>query len=179
MLNLQPSLSGKHVILRPLHSDDFEALRRIAADPLLWAQHPDPSRGTPEGFRALFDAALTSGGSLTALDVQKGVQVGCTRYLRYIPATSVDIGFTFLSREYWGGVTNGEMKRLMLEHAFREVPEVHFRVAEGNVRSRRAVEKLGCEIIGHEPTPRYGQIHVIYRLTPQLWAQVKSPQYGP
>lgn len=179
MLNLQPRLHGPQVILRPLEANDFETLRLIAADPLLWTQHPDTSRGTAEGFKEFFGAALASRGSLTVLDAQRGLPIGCTRYLRYVPGRSVDIGFTFLAREYWGGATNGEMKRLMLEHAFREVPEVHFRVAERNLRSRRAVEKLGAEVIGREPTPRYGQIHVIYRLTPELWAQASAPQYAP
>ena len=89
------------------------------------------------------------------------------------------IGYTFLSRSHWGGAANAEMKRLMLQHAFTDVQEVIFSVAEHNLRSRRAVEKLGAELIGAEDGPRWGQIHVIYRLTPRLWAQGAVPGYGP
>jgi hypothetical protein len=71
------------------------------------------------------------------------------------------------------------MKRLMLRHAFTDVQEVLFTVAERNLRSRRAVEKLGAERAGAEDAPRWGQIHVIYRLRPQLWEQRAEPGYGP
>jgi len=77
----------------------------------------------------------------------------------------------------WGGGTNAEMKRLMLRHAFTEVREVLFNIAEGNLRSRRAVEKPGAELAGAEDTPRWGQIHLI--LTPPLWARDAVPGYGP
>jgi RimJ/RimL family protein N-acetyltransferase len=59
------------------------------------------------------------------------------------------------------------------------VQEVLFTVAERNLRSRRAVEKLGAELAGVEDEPRWGQIHVIYRLTPELWGRGAVPGYGP
>ena len=71
------------------------------------------------------------------------------------------------------------MKRLMLRHAFAEVREVLFIVGERNLRSRRAVEKLGAELAGAESEPQWGQIHVVYRLPPQLWARRSAPGYGP
>jgi RimJ/RimL family protein N-acetyltransferase len=52
-------------------------------------------------------------------------------------------------------------------------------VAERNLRSRRAVEKLGAEFVGAEDAPRWGQMHVIYRLTPQLWTRHAASGYGP
>jgi RimJ/RimL family protein N-acetyltransferase len=71
------------------------------------------------------------------------------------------------------------MKRLMLGHAFTDVPQVLFTIAERNLRSRRAVEKLGARLAGADDTPRWGQVHVIYRLTPELWARDAMPGYGP
>ena len=49
------------------------------------------------------------------------------------------IGYTFLSRDYWGGSFNRELKTLMLDHAFRFVDAVVFHVGERSVRSRRNV----------------------------------------
>jgi N-acetyltransferase len=89
------------------------------------------------------------------------------------------IGYTFLARSHWGGAVNAEMKRLMLHHAFTDVKEIVFSVAERNLRSRRAVEKLGAQLAGADESQRWGQIHVIYRLTPELWAQGAIPDYGP
>ena len=51
---------------------------------------------------------------------------------------------TFLPRSHRGGRYNGEMKRLMLRHAFRFVTTVVLVIGTGNVRSQRAAEKIGA-----------------------------------
>jgi hypothetical protein len=53
MLDLQPTLTGTHITLRPLPASDFDGLFAAASDPWIWAQHPDPGRGTREGFRRI------------------------------------------------------------------------------------------------------------------------------
>ncbi len=179
MLDLQPTLMGKRITLRPLAAQDFDGVFAVALDPVIWAQHPDPVRGTPEGFPSFFDGSLRSKGCLVAVDAARRSIIGWSRYSNYTPAERVTIGYTFLARSHWGGTVNAEMKRLMLRHAFTDVREVLFTVAERNFRSRRAVEKLGAQLAGAEESPRWGQIHVIYRLTPELWAQGATPGYGP
>lgn len=179
MLDLQPTLAGTAITMRPLAAGDFGELFVAASDPLVWAQHPDPGRATPAGFPPYFADSLQSQGCLVALDVARRSLIGWSRYTRYVPGASVSIGYTFLARSHWGGATNSEMKRLMLRHAFTDVREVLFMVAERNARSRRAVAKLGAQLVGAEDTPRWGQIHLIYRLTPRLWAQGAAPGYGP
>jgi RimJ/RimL family protein N-acetyltransferase len=179
MLDLQPTLTGPHVTLRPLAAGDFDELFGIASDPLIWVQHPDPARATSEGFQLIFEEALRSQGCLVAIDTARDLAIGWSRYSNYVPGQRVTIGYTFLARSHWGGAANAQMKRLMLRHAFTDVPEVRFIVAERNLRSRRAVEKLGAELAGAEDTARWGQIHVIYRLTPDLWAQRAMSGYGP
>jgi N-acetyltransferase len=176
MLDLQPTLRGPKITLRPLAAHDFPQIFDAASDPVVWAQHPDPDRGTREGFPPYFDGALESKGCLVAIEAER--LIGWSRFSNYVPARSVAIGYTFLARSHWGGAANAEMKRLMLRHAFTDVEEVLFTVAERNLRSRRAVEKLGAEIAGTD-APRWGQIHVIYRLTPQLWARSAASGYGP
>jgi N-acetyltransferase len=179
MLDLQPTLVGTHITLRPLAAQDFDDLFAAASDPLVWAQHPDPDRGTREGFPPFFNGALHSKGCLVAIDAARRSVVGWSRYSDYAPGERIMIGYTFLARSHWGGAANAEMKRLMLRHAFTDVQEVLFTVAERNLRSRHAVEKLGAELAGAEDTPRWGQIHVIYRLTPQLWVRGAVRGYGP
>ncbi|HEX4376145.1 MAG TPA: GNAT family N-acetyltransferase [Steroidobacteraceae bacterium] len=169
MLDLQPTLQGEQLLLRPLTKEDFGALWKVASDPLIWAQHPVASRSTPEGFKAFFDAALQSLGCVVAIERADGSVIGCSRYHSYAIAQSVTIGYTFLARRCWGTGRNAEMKRLMLDHAFTDVFEVFFLIAEHNLRSRRAVEKLGAEIVGAEDRPSEGQLHIKYRLTPALW----------
>src|SRR5207237_8755849 len=77
----------------------------------------------------------------------------------------VEIGWTFLARAYWGGQYNGEMKRLMLEHAFKSVERVIFIIGPDNRRSRRAVEKIGGVLAGTTMDAR-GRERVMYELTP-------------
>jgi len=168
MFDRQPTLTGKLLRLRPLVAADHDGLYRVAADPLIWAQHPDPSRSQPAGFKVFFDKALESGGALVAIGQTEQQIIGTSRYHR-VTSNDVMVGYTFLARAYWGGRYNSEMKRLMLDHAFQFVPTVTFRVGENNLRSRRAVEKLGAIFEGPEPQPEWGQIHVIYRLPRTAW----------
>lgn len=141
----QPTLTGELLELRPLRPEDFTALYAVAADPLLWAQHPSRDRYKPEVFRRFFDKALASGGALVAIRASDGVTVGSSRFHGYDESNSeVEIGWTFLTRDCWGGSYNGELKRLMLTYAFRYVDSVVFLVGPENWRSQRALEKIGA-----------------------------------
>ena len=141
----QPTLSGQFVELRPLLASDYSPLYRIASDPLIWQQHPAPDRYQETVFRTFFDEALASGGALTAIDKSSQKVIGSSRYHAYSEIHSeVEIGWTFLARRHWGGRFNGDMKRLMLKHAFLFVEHVIFLVGTGNIRSQRAIEKIGA-----------------------------------
>ncbi len=97
--DLQPTLQGKLLELRPLRSEDFDRLFAVAADPLIWEQHPASDRYQPSVFRQFFDEALASGGALVALDGSSGHVIGSSRFTAYDAATSqVEIGWTFLAR---------------------------------------------------------------------------------
>lgn len=142
--DLQPVLKGELLELRPLRPADFPALFAVAADPLIWEQHPANDRYREEVFRTFFDESLSSGGALLASDTRDGRVIGSSRFYGYDEQRSeIEIGWTFLARTHWGGRYNGEMKRLMLQHAFRFVDRVIFLVGPRNHRSQRAVEKIG------------------------------------
>jgi RimJ/RimL family protein N-acetyltransferase len=150
----QPTLIGDLVALRPLRPDDFDALYAVASDPLIWEQHPDSNRHERPVFEQFFREALASGGALVALDRATDAVIGSSRYWDYAEdRRQIEIGWTFLARAYWGGRWNGEMKRLMLAHAFRFVDRVVFVVGVRNVRSQRAVEKIGGVLAGTRSGP--------------------------
>lgn len=143
-MDLQPTLRGALIELRPLRADDWDALFAVASDPLIWEQHPASDRHQEAVFREFFRVALESGGAFVVLDRRDGRIIGSSRYHGYdAAAREIEIGWTFLARAYWGGQYNGEMKRLMLEHAFQFVERVIFVVGARNIRSRRAVERIG------------------------------------
>ena len=141
----QPTLTGSLVQLRPLRADDYAALRAVASDPEIWAQHPESNRHEEAVFRRFFDDAIASGGALAAIDRQTARVIGSSRFKVHAGGPAcVEIGWTFLARSHWGGRYNGEMKRLMIEHAFRFTDRVVFLVGVWNVRSQLAVERLGA-----------------------------------
>ena len=147
--DFQPSLMGTLLRLRPLRADDFGALHAAAADPGIWEQHPDKDRYREDVFRPFFDEQLASREALVVIDCVTSEVIGMSRFHGYDAERSeVEIGWTFLARSYWGGVYNRELKHLMLRHAFRFVRNVVFLVGPENVRSQRAVEKIGGVQIG-------------------------------
>jgi RimJ/RimL family protein N-acetyltransferase len=163
--DLQPELTGSLVRLRPLRAEDFDDLYRVAADPLIWEQHPASDRYKEDVFREFFRVAMASGGAFLVTDAADGRAIGSTRFHGYDEAdSSIEVGWTFLARSHWGGAHNGEMKRLMLEHAFRFVEKVVFVIGVHNTRSRRAVEKIGATLVGTRQEP--GGERVVYRITP-------------
>jgi N-acetyltransferase len=167
VFDLQPTLTGTLVELRPLRPEDFDELCRAASDPLIWEQHPEPTRHEPEVFQRFFDGAIASKGALVVIDRKSGRIIGSSRYWNLEPH-DVEIGWTFLERAYWGGEYNGEMKRLMIEHAFRFVERVVFVIGETNLRSQRAVKKIGATFFGPlDRTAPDGTIrrNVVYAIT--------------
>lgn len=166
---LQPVLSGERIELRPLVPGDWDPLYAVASDPAIWEQHPISDRWREPAFRAFFDEALESGGALAALDRSDGRMIGSSRFHGFDPERSeVEIGWTFLARDRWGGSWNGEMKRLMLDHAFRFVGRVLFLIGPDNIRSQRAVGKIGAVPSGR--TVRSGRESLVFSLGAGDWA---------
>lgn len=164
-MNLQPTLNNDLIILRPLREDDFEALYEVAKDPLIWKQHPENNRYERKIFEKFFLESLESGGSLIVINLKNNKVIGSSRYNGYsADKDEVEIGWTFLARSYWGGTYNKEMKRLMLEHAFKFVSSVIFVVGVKNIRSQRAVEKIGGTRIGTRPDDG-GNKSFVYQIT--------------
>ncbi len=162
---LQPTLKSEILELRPLRADDYDQLYAVASDPLLWEQHPHFDRYKPDVFRKFFDDAMESGGALIAIDRTNDQVIGSSRFHCYdLVRSEIEIGWTFLARSHWGGVYNGEMKRLMLTHAFKFVDNVLFFVGSTNLRSQRAVEKIGGVRAGTKIEPQ-GRENFIYRIT--------------
>ncbi len=151
-MHLQPTLVGTLVTVRPLVADDWAALYAVAADPLIWEQHPNHDRWREEVFAGFFATALASGGALAVLDATTGAIIGSSRYHGYDAARSqVEIGWTFLARAYWGGRYNGELKQLMLTHALAHVERVVFFVGLHNIRSQTAVQRIGGVRVADRP----------------------------
>jgi RimJ/RimL family protein N-acetyltransferase len=164
----QPRLANRHVILRPLEPDDFAALYAAAADPLIWEVHPAHDRWQEPVFARFFADALANGGALVAIDPETGAVIGSSRFdAERAEPGEIEIGWTFLVRSHWGGTTNAAMKALMVGHALTHFDRVMFMIGETNVRSRRALEKIGGTLTDRTHTTNLAGVpvrHVIYTI---------------
>jgi N-acetyltransferase len=168
--DLQPILKGELLGLRPLRAEDFDHLYAVASDPLIWEQHPMKERYREEVFKGFFREALESGGALIAIDTKNGEVIGSSRFHGYDKEKSeIEIGWTFLARSHWGGIYNREMKRLMLGHAFKSMKSVVFLVGPQNLRSQRAVEKIGGLRVGSR-LDAAGRESLVYQITASTFA---------
>ena len=146
--DLQPTLKGRLLWLRPLREDDFEDLFKVSSDPLIWEMHPEKSRYQRDVFQQFFRAALDSEGAFVVLDAKTNEVIGSSRFSAFDPSkNSIEVGYTFLARRCWGKGYNSEMKALMLTHAFQYVNKVLFYIGETNLRSRKAIEKIGARLL--------------------------------
>jgi N-acetyltransferase len=167
-MDLQPTLRSNLLLCRPLLASDYDALFEVARDPLVWEQHPARDRHKETVFASFFREALECAGTLAVVDRNLDVMIGSSRFHGYDPSASeVEIGWTFLARSHWGGRYNGELKRLMLAHAFQSVDSVVLLVGPDNVRSQHAVEKIGGVRDGTR-NDGSGMESLVYRVTPSF-----------
>jgi N-acetyltransferase len=108
--DLQPTLKGKLIEIRPLTLNDFDALFEAASDPIIWEQHPESDRHKREIFQKFFDGAINSNGAFAIIERKSGRIIGSSRYCNLNSTErEVEIGWTFLERAFWGGSYNREL----------------------------------------------------------------------
>lgn len=172
-MKLQPILESDLVYLRPLESEDFENLYAVASDPFIWEQHPNKDRYKREVFETFFRGAMLSKGAFLIFDKASEKAIGSTRFYDFDEtANSIFIGYTFYARAFWGRNYNATVKKLMLDYIFSFVENVRFHVGKENVRSRKAMEKLGAKLIGEEIVAYFGEpdrVNVVYSIAKTDW----------
>lgn len=143
--HFQPILENELIRLQPLALSDFEKLYAVAADPLIWEQHPNKTRYQRDVFQNFFDGAMESKGALLIIDQLTGEVAGCSRFYDYNEdESSVFIGYTFFGRKFWGKGYNPNTKKLMIEYAFQFVDTIKFHIGAQNIRSQIAIERIGA-----------------------------------
>lgn len=153
-MNLQPTLENEKFLIRPLEEADRDHLYHVASDPLIWDQHPAKERSTKSGFDQFFDQSLASGGALIIIDKLEDRIIGSSRYeLHQDDPKAVQIGWTYLSRDYWGNGTNSQIKKLMIDHAFQNMDRILLYIDHQNFRSQAATRKTGARKVSKEEYP--------------------------
>ena len=172
-INWQPQNCEDDLVrLVPLTESHFEDLFLVASDPLIWEQHPTRDRYKKEIFRLYFDGAVASGTAFLIIDKSSHQIIGSTRYYNYKPDdTSIAIGYTFLSRQCWGGQYNKSAKKLLLDYAFQFVDKVYFHIGSTNIRSQLATLKIGAVKVNEIALDDNGQkqLHFEYVIKKEDW----------
>ena len=172
-INIQPILENDNTILLPLLSEDFEELYAIASDPKIWEQHPNKNRWQKEEFLNFFQGAIESKGAFKIFHIPTNAVVGSTRFYDYDPEkNAILIGYTFFNTASWGKNINLAVKKQMLDHIFRYVSTVLFHVGSDNIRSQKAMNRLGSEKIGEVEVAYFGEepkLNFVYRITKHNW----------
>lgn len=172
---LQPSLENEFVKIQPLKESDFEQLYAVASDPLIWEQHPNPDRYKKAVFETFFKGAMQSQGAFLVSDKKTGKLIGSSRFYGFDPKkNSIAIGYTFLAKDHWGSKYNPALKKLMIDHAFRFVDSIIFHVGALNVRSQKAIERLGANKIDEIEMEYYGEanrLNFVYEIRKKDWSK--------
>ena len=146
-------LRGQYVYLELLQPDHIPNLKSLIKDPRIWEY--TKTLLINDSFDEQFDRYMAaasdprfSGMQVTFVmrDAETGDVMGMTRYYRIEPSHKrLSIGYTWYTPAYWGKVQNKECKLLLLQYAFEELgyQRVEFEVAHQNIRSQKAVAKIG------------------------------------
>lgn len=179
-------LEGQHVRLEPLLLEHHAALCEVGLDEELW-RWTLTSIETPEEMRAYLETALEEqarGVSLPFASIEKasGRIVGSTRYGNIDKAhRRLEIGWTWVGRNWQRTPINTEAKYLMLQHAFERLDciRVEFKTDSLNERSRRALLRIGAKeegIFRNHMITASGRIRhsVYYSIIDSEWPTVKA-----
>jgi RimJ/RimL family protein N-acetyltransferase len=187
MVDLTPvTLEGRHVRLEPLSPRHTPDLARVAFDPELWRWTPTQihSMDDLEGY---VETALSLHRAGTALpfatvDRSTGRAIGSTRFGNVdLPNRRVEIGWSWLGRDYQRKAFNTEAKLLMLAHAFERMDciRVELRADVLNLKSRDAIARLGATqegILRHHMILPDGRLidWVYYGILRDEWPSVRA-----
>jgi len=157
------SFKTESFLLIPTKDYHFDDLYTVASDPVIWKQHPESNRWEKEVFSRFFQSALNNDlGCFTIVSKKSDDFIGSTRFYSYDKKDkSIKVGYTFLSREYWGTSANLEIKKVMLDYIFEYVEQVYFEIGAENFRSRKATQKLGA--VKYKKSDNGGLVYLLHK----------------
>jgi RimJ/RimL family protein N-acetyltransferase len=179
-------LEGRHVRLEPLSPEHTAGLAEVGLDHDLWKWIPTPVR-TPEEMSVYVQTALNKQAAGSALpfaliETSSGRVVGSTRYGNIDRLHHrVEIGWTWVTRQWQRTPINTDAKYLLLRHAFETLKciRVELKTDSLNDRSRAAILRIGARqegIFRNHMITASGRIrHTVYfSIVDSEWPEVKA-----
>lgn len=144
------TLSGQQIELIPLEKIHFDELYVAASDKDLWTLIPTDC-SERDTFIKTYEFSLAEreiGNQYPFVIKHKETNrlIGSTRFFEIYPADKkLEIGWTWIIKEYWGTTVNLECKLLLLNFCFDtlQLNRVQLKTKDTNLRSRKAIEKIG------------------------------------
>ena len=144
-------LEGEHARLEPLSLDHLDDLARVAFDEEIWRWTSERAL-SPDELRAYVARALDAARTglvlpFATVSRAAGRAIGSTRFANFDAANRrVEIGWTWLGRDWQRTAINTEAKYLMFTHAFEKLGcvRVELRTDVLNERSRAAIRRIGA-----------------------------------
>ncbi|MEW2624642.1 GNAT family N-acetyltransferase [Streptomyces sp. NPDC048106] len=145
------TLENEHVTLRPIGEEDREDLHAIALDPHIWRYFVSRV-DTTEDYHAFFDAALADQAAgrrvvFRVTDRHTGRAAGSMSYGNMAEADlRLEIGWSWLGRDFRGKGVNRWAKYLLLQHAFEalDAERVEFKTDVLNEQARHGLRNIGA-----------------------------------
>jgi RimJ/RimL family protein N-acetyltransferase len=186
-LGLAPvTLVGGIVRLEPLSLDHVPGLAKVALDPEIWRwtlARPTDEAGLRDWVATAIEAR-ERGLELpfATVEIATGRPIGSSRYLNIVPEhRRIEIGWTWVGRDWQRSGVNREAKLLMLEHAFDRLGcrRVEFKTDSLNEKSRAALLGIGAQFEGifrnHMVMPEGRMRHSAwYSVTDEEWPAVRA-----
>jgi RimJ/RimL family protein N-acetyltransferase len=185
-MQIEPSLTGPRIVLRPLAATDAGALVAAAADGELWSLPFTvvPSAATVDAYIGAALQGHAAGSVMPFVSVlrETGQLIGCTRFWKIDRINrKLEIGHSWLAASWQKTFVNSEAKYLQLRKAFDEMGcvRVQFTTDETNAASRAAILRLGAKeegVIRHERIMPDGRKRnsVRYSIIDDEWPAVKA-----
>ncbi|MEK4350600.1 GNAT family N-acetyltransferase [Paenibacillus sp. FSL R5-0475] len=179
-------LEGNTVKLIPMDDSHVEGLARVLRNPNIW-EFTWRKITSDEQVQDLITTAFANQNNesqipFVILEKATGQIVGTTRIMHPdLVHRNAEIGCTWISPEYWRTSVNTEAKSLLLHYCFEELKliRVEFTVVKTNLRSQRAVERLGAVkegVLRQHRIRSDGSIHdnVVFSILDNEWPSVKE-----
>ena len=189
-MNFNPTLENRRVLLRPMQLTDVALLAPLAlSQPELYRLMTSYIHSPEDLCRFVEQGVLDREAGISIpfiiFDKQNNLVAGSTRFGHIEDQHKrLEIGWTWIGKEFQGTGLNKAMKYLMLEYAFEvmDMNRVEIRTNELNLRSRRAIESIGGRfegILRHHMINDDGTLRntVYYSILKEEWPEIKAMHF--
>lgn len=150
MLQFDKVIQSEKVILRPMKLEDFEEMQIHTSDPQMWYYYPinlAPLESLKKWIQlAIYELENKISLPFTIIDKNNNKIIGATRIFNLSPRDRrVEIGWTWIAKNYQGTGINGHVKKLLFHYLFTETDtyRIEFKTDVLNIPARKALSKVG------------------------------------